>query len=115
MEVWKQQLNDALNDVAIYAGDWDAALEMVASAPETPELNEYLTYLVPRLKRHQRQFNWVTYDNKERTYTIHNFDYKMYQYMSRRYKDEAIITSESISIRAEALTDDDCDKLREQC
>lgn len=115
MQVWRDQLKDALDWVAIYAEDWDACLNMVAELPETQETNEFLSLLVPRLKRHQRRFNWVTYDRTSQLYTVHNYDYKMWRYLTHRYPEEAIVTPDTISIRSEVLTDLDRDKLRAEC
>lgn len=85
-------------------------LEMVAAIPPSEELLHYLEELVPRTRNMQRRFNWVEYKVEARCYLIHNYDYKMYQYVTRRYPD-AVITPNSIVLTSEELTEQDRDKL----
>lgn len=117
MEIGEYQLNQMLEEVAEHADGWDKLLEMVAEA-DTPanrqELYAYLEYLIPRIKHIRLAFNWVSYDTQDRIWSIHNYDFKMFQYMRRRYPDEIVVTPQCISIRAEALSYDDRDKLHRQ-
>lgn len=113
MQVWQEQLQGKLDQVAEYASDWDACLDMVSRQPETTELNEFLDYLVPRLKRMQRQFNQVEYDAKLRAWSIYNYDYKMFQYCRRKYPG-AVITPQRIVLADEELDLTDRDKLQQQ-
>lgn len=109
-----QQLHQMLDQVADYADDWPECLEMVAEVPETKQLHKYLTYLVPRLKRMQRRFNWIKYDASNRIWYIHNYTYKMFDYLTRKYPNKVVVTDSRIALSDEVLTDKDRDLLRKQ-
>lgn len=113
MEAWEDQLHQMQDQVADYAYDWNECLNMVAEAPETKDLHSFLGFLVPRLKRMQRQFNRVRYMVPDRIWYIHNYDYKVYSYMTKRYgEDKIVVTDSCISIADETLTDTDRELLR---
>lgn len=110
MLVWEQQLEQMLDQAALYGCDWDECLNMLAELPETEELHEYLTYLIPRMKYMQRQFNWVTV--RDGIYFIHNYDYKMYQWFKKRQFKQAVVTSGRLCISKEQLSPDEQEQLR---
>lgn len=114
MEVWKAQLDDLLDQAATYAEDWPVLIDMLAEQPTTLELYDYLNLLVPRLKRMQRRFNWVEFDAQGHFYTVNNYDFKMYHYLTHRYPGQLTITPHRIAIPVEALTIADREKLRQQ-
>lgn len=103
-----------LDQAAVYAEDWPVLLDMLAEARESKQLHEYLTLLVPRLKRMQRQFNRVEYDVPERIWSIYNYNYKMYCYMKKKYGEEIVVTPSRISIASEVLTSQDLEILKKQ-
>lgn len=117
MQVWEQRLNQMLDQVADYADDWNEVLEMVAVADNKGErqlLHDYLEYLVPRIKNMQRQFNWVTYDQSNHAYVIHNYTLDVFRYMRESYPQDAVITPNRITIGAEVLKPIDKEKLQKQ-
>lgn len=117
MKVGEYQLNQMLDQVAEYADDWDKLLEMVAVADvpaKRPELYAYLEYLLPRIKQMRRSFNWVSYDAQARIWSIHNYDFNMFQYMRKRYTEDIVVTPQRIAIPNDALSLADRDKLHKQ-
>lgn len=110
MEVWREQLEQMLDQVAEYAEDWDWLMNDLAAKPETKQLHEYLTFLVPRLKTMQRRINRVEYDAELKTWDIYNYSFDMFRYIKSRYPD-ATITPGRIVLRNEEITPEDRDKL----
>lgn len=91
MTYGEDYLNQLLDRVIDYAGDWNEMLEMVAEGEQDgPLFLDYLEQLVPRIKQMQRRFNWVDY--KDHSYRIHNYTYKMYKWFKRQNFDQGIIT-----------------------
>lgn len=113
-EVWREQLDDLLSQVAEYADDWQELVAQIESLPENKQLHEYLSLLVPRLKRMQRAFNRVTYDTKARCYVISNYDYKLYWYFKRKYPQQIVITPYIIAISTDDLSDADREQMQKQ-
>lgn len=111
--VWEDQLDQMLDQVAEYAEDWEQCINMIEAEPESKELHEYLTLLVPRLQLMQRRFNRVEYDAKNRWWKIKNYTYKMWKYMKQKY--DPVITPNTIIVEDEALTLTDRDNLLQQC
>lgn len=103
-----------LDQVIEYAGDWDELLNMLAVVDlgEHPLLYEYLEQLVPRVKRMQRQFNQVSY--QDQIWRIHNYSFPMFEYMCKQYAEWLTITPYQIAIENEHLNATDQDKLRKQ-
>lgn len=118
MEVWEDQLSDMLDDVMLYASDWDEMLDMLAAADSPEErrtLYDYLGYLLSRLKLMDRRFNRVcvrSLKDNTKVWQIENYDYKIFKYVTTAYPDDLIITKTSIYLPDNVLKDCDRDKLR---
>lgn len=119
MEVWREQCNDALDQVADYAADWDEMLEMAAkveadATAATSRSVTYLEYLVPRLRDMQRRMNRV-YRLQTATgglLKIENYSYDMYcWYLDRGFPEEAI-QPHKLLVLEEWLTPDERDQFR---
>lgn len=104
------------DQVSLLANDWEGCLNMVGAEPDSKKLHEFLGYLVPRLERMQRRFNWVKLRNIDqgKIWQINNYDFKMFKYMTSKYPDAVLVTNYSLTIADGDLTDVDRDLLLKQ-
>lgn len=113
-EVWQEQLDDYLFQVADMAEDWPELIERIEQLPEDKRLHEYLSLLVPRLKHMQRKMNRVYFDSKSRCFSVANYTYEMYFSLKQKYPGKLTITPYTLSIHTDDLTDSDRDQLHKQ-
>lgn len=117
MEVREERCNEALDQIADYAADWDEMLEMVAKidvAIKTSRPLNFLEHLVPRLRDMQRRMNRV-YRSQTKTggrIEIQNYSYDMYcWYLDRGFPEESIFPNKLL-ILEEWLTPEERDQFR---
>lgn len=119
-EVWEDQLDDMLDKVILYVGDWEELLDMLAAADnkaDRPLLFKYMEYLITRVQLMDRKFNRVRLRflrDRDKVWQIENYDFKMYKYVSHKYPDNFVVTKWSIFILDEILSETDRDKLQAQ-
>lgn len=117
MTYLESEIEDMLDQVWLLADDWSACSDMVAEQPPTPTLHEYLTLLIPRLKNMRRDFNWVEImlvQGSSNIYKVHNYTYKMYRYLTKKYPEAVTVTPPFIAIPEDVLTEEDRDQFRKQ-
>ena len=101
------------DQVADYADDWEACLNMVGEQPDSKEMHEYLSLLVPRLRNMRREFNWTTLRldaENGKFWTVHNYTFKMWRFLTRTFPDNIVVTKDYIAVNDCVLTP----KLREE-
>lgn len=107
MEVWQQQLEQMLDQVADYADDWESCLNMVGELPEDKNLHAYLELLVPRLKQMRREFNWTSLHNDiagGKFWKVHNYTFKMWRFMTKKFPDNIVVTKDYIAVPSSVLS-----------
>lgn len=101
-----QQIQQMLDQIADYAGDWEECLNMVAEAETDRDkqmLHDYLETLTTRLAKMQRRFNIVTYRPTSKCWCVSNYDYKMYKWFKNAKFAGSTITPYSLFIHKDEL------------
>lgn len=116
MTNWEVEISRRLDQIAVDAEDWEAVVDMLAEVGESSEaFYNYLGLLEARVKQMRRRMNRVTFHAAgTRHYKVWNYDWKMYDYLSRHYPGQFVEQPLYLAIPFEVLTPKDRDAFQEK-